>query len=68
MERILGENKIEHLVVKVIGFKEIFPEECNLLNRAGIHESQATIIMASGVHRRNTQEERIRIKEEDYET
>jgi len=30
MERILGENKIEHLAVKVIRFKEIFPEGCNL--------------------------------------
>jgi len=32
MERVLGENKIEHLAVKVIRFKEIFPEECNLPN------------------------------------
>ena len=32
MERILGESKIVYLAVKVIKVKEVFPEECNVLN------------------------------------
>jgi len=46
--------------------KMLLPSLINELHQAGIHESQVTIIMASGVHRRNTHEERVRIIGEEW--
>jgi len=64
-----GRKKVSILMsdyTRAVPGKMLLPPLIDELHQAGIHESQVTIVMASGVHRRNTQEERERIIGEEW--